>query len=485
MLELARLLTPETDLQSTYQGPDGIVRFVRKVLRVEEIADYQEDVLRRFVTNKRIAVRAPHGAGKTALSAWVVLWGIATFGTDVKVVTTASAWRQLTHYTWPEIRKWAVRGDWSDTMIRLRRGKELLERNIKVGDKEAFAVASNNPAFIEGAHATVLIYVFDEAKAIPDATWDAAEGAFSTDGNQSNAEAYALAISTPGQTSGRFYQICRRGKGLEDWDNRHITAEECIRAGRMGRDWFNARKLQWGEQSAVFKNRALGEFDDTADENLIALAWVEAAHKRWYEWVESNGQDAVVRGECSYGVDPAYKGLDSTTVAQLWKRVLVKVDQFQKQDTMKTAGFVAANVTKDRPVAIDNIGVGAGVFDRLRELGFRRAYGVNVAESAKDHRGNPLHDSTGQYEFVNLRAYVWWMMREALDPLGEDPIAIPPIDELTDDLTSPLWWYRSDGKIQVESKDDIRAKNGRSTDFADALGLALYAARTRPLMMVG
>jgi len=81
---------PDEDL-SEWRTPDGIVRFVKEVLRVEDLAPYQEQILRALVTRKRVAVRGPHGLGKTALAAWVILWVMAVYPDDVKVPTPG--WR--------------------------------------------------------------------------------------------------------------------------------------------------------------------------------------------------------------------------------------------------------------------------------------------------------------------------------------------------------------------------------------------------------
>lgn len=446
---------------------------MREILHAEP-APYQEDILRDFVAYRRMAVRAPHGAGKTALSAWVILWAIVAFPEDTKIVTTASAWRQVKLFTWKEVHLWASRADWKRLGIQIRRNKELLDLSLNISDtKSAFAVASDNPALIEGAHATNMFYVFDEAKAIPDGIWDAAEGAFSTAGQDTDSRAFALAISTPGDTSGRFYAICTRRPGYEDWHTRHITLAEAIAAGRISQDWAAARAKQWGEKSAIYANRVLGEFDSSGEDNVIPLAWIEKSNDRW---LELNGKGT---GKESWGCDPAYKGDDKTALAKLVGRVIESLETYAKQEIMQTAGRVAASVNKTTPVAVDIIGVGAGVYSRLKELNYA-AISVNVAQKAVDWRGQPLTDKSGKQEFINLRAYVWWLVREALDPDGDDPIALPVDDELTGDLTAPTWWYRSDGKIQVESKDEMRERLGRSPDRADAVALALYAARFQP-----
>jgi hypothetical protein len=442
-----------------YTSPDGIVRYVREILRADP-TPYQKDILRALVEKKRVAVRGPHGLGKTTIAAWVVLWAITSFDTDVKVPTTASAWRQLTFYLWPEVRKWAAKADWKQLGLNVRRGKELLDLSLKLPDKEAFAVASDNAALIEGAHATTLVYVFDEAKAIPNDTWDAAEGAFSA-GN-----CYALAISTPGEPSGRFYDIHARKPGFEDWYTRHVTVDEAIAAGRISQEWVDQRARQWGKKSAVFQNRVLGEFDASGEDNVIPLAWVELANKRFYEC------DGKGSGETTYGVDVARYGEDQTAIARLVGRVLEAIEYHAKQSTMQTAGRVAAIVPKTAATGVDVIGVGAGVYDRLQEQKFA-VRAVNVSEKTD------IKTADGKQGFYNLRSALWWIAREALDPENPDAIALPPDDRLTGDLTAPLWTYTSDGKIRVESKDDIRARIGRSTDAGDAFMLALYVATHR------
>lgn len=482
---LTEVLTPpEEDAgiqerRAFYRTEEGIVAFVRDVLGADP-TDYQADILRTLVTKRREAIYGPHGLGKTALSSWVVLWAMTCFDDDVKVITTASAWRQLKFFTWPEIRKWAMKADFDKIGVTVRRSKELLELNFKLpGSREAFAVASDNADFIEGAHAKTIVYVFDEAKAIPVDTWDAAEGAFSNAGEGTESQAFALAISTPGETSGRFYDICTQKPGYQDWAVRHVTLEDAILAGRITQDWVNDRKDQWGENSAVFKQRVLGEFDDSGENSVVPLAWVEKAIERWRE---KEGKGEGLRP--SYGVDPAYKGEDKTAIARLRGRVIEQIDALAKQDTMQTAGRVAALVDKETPVAIDIIGVGAGVYDRLRELQYR-VIGVNVATKAEHANGKPMTDKSGKQLFVNLRSALWWLVREALDPRGDDPIALPDDAGLIGDLTAPTWTYRSDGKIVVESKDDIRERIGRSPDKADAVALALFAAtrQTRTIMV--
>lgn len=431
-------------------------------------ADYQLDILNNLVKYGREAVRGPHGLGKTAIVSIAVHWFALTRDGDStwKIPTTAGVWRQLSKFLWPEIHHWSRLLNWSligraPYDLRL----ELQQLNLKLTTGEAFAVASDNPAMIEGAHADSLFYVYDEAKLIQAATFDAAEGAFSGAGSN-GIEAYALATSTPGEASGRFYDIHKRRKGLRDWHTRHVTKAQAIKAGRISRQWVNARRDQWGAESAIYQNRVEGNFANSDETSVIPLAWIEKANNRYDAYEGMPPEDGVT----SYGVDVARYGEDKTTIGKLTGDVFEWIDYTAKRSTMQTAGRVKVLTGHDKEsaIAVDTIGVGAGVYDKLAEDGYN-VISCNVAEATD------ITDSTGANHFANLRSAIIWAVREALDPDGPNPLALPYDDILTDDLTAPTWNYTSRGAIVVESKDKIRERLGRSTDALDCLALALYA----------
>lgn len=433
---------------------------------------YQADVWRLVTRQRRLAIRAPHGTGKTATAAILILWFALTRDmarVEWKIPTTASAWYQLTHYLWPEIRKWAGVLRWDVIGRRpFRRHVDMLERSLKLDYGEAFAVASNEPARIEGAHADELLYVFDEAKAIEADTFEAAEGAFAGAGADTQANAYALAQSTPGDPAGVFYDICRRRAGYEDWHAIHITLEEAVEAGRISGEWADQRRRQWGETSAIFQNRVLGEFAASEEDSVIPLTWVEAAQDRWRDEHPACSPE-VHTADCPdatitwLGVDVARKGGDQTVIAHRSGDVLHRLERYGRQDTMETAGRIRAALGGDATARIELDGVGAGPYDRLREQGAPVA--AFVAGSRTDRT-----DRSGQLGFVNRRAAAWWGMRERLEPPSS--VALPPADELTGDLTAPKYKLTSGGKIQVEAKEDIVRRLGRSPDVGDATVIA-------------
>ena len=462
---------------------------------------YQEEILREIPNYHRFSCRGPHGLGKTALMSWLVHWFALTRdrcpyhegGCDWKVVTTASVWRQLDRYLWPEIKKWGRRIKWD--MVGRDPYDERFEfatLGLALKRGQAFPVASNDSQKIEGAHADHILYILDEAKIIPAGTWEAVEGALSTEGSTAAAEIFVVAFSTPGEPNGVFHDIHKHKPGYSDWKTRHVTLEEAIGAGRVSRSWADQRKLQWGEHSAAYQNRVLGEFATSDEDATIPLRWIEAANDRWAA-LETEGLLKVEEGGLGLevgtrrvhvseklgplthiGVDVAYTGGDKTVRALRYGNVLAELRVTALEDTMQTTGRIIGDLHRSRKaqVVCDVIGVGAGVVDRLREQKYK-VDAFNASHASKKH------DISGELGFINRRAEAWWSFRESLDPTYDSQIALPEDDELLGDLTSPRWKVTSTGRIQIESKDDIKERIGRSPDKGDAVVQAFGARAPR------
>lgn len=251
----------------------------------QSLTKYQEEILASVPQRKRVAVRGPHGLGKTALAALLTCWfSLTRDAAEIpwKAPLTASVWRQLTQYLVPEIHLWSKRIIWKRTgRTPFNNRRELMALELKLKFGRAFAMASDKPERMEGAHARSMLFVFDEAKAIPAGIFDAAEGAFSGAGGDTADEAFVLAISTPGPPVGRFYEIHKQKPGFQDWSPRHVKLEEAIAAGRLSRQWAEQRCLQWGgESSPIYQNRVLGEFVDDEELGVIPNSWVDLAVTR-------------------------------------------------------------------------------------------------------------------------------------------------------------------------------------------------------------
>jgi hypothetical protein len=153
------------------------------------------------------------------------------------------------------------------------------------------------------------------------------------------------------------------------------------------------------------------------------------------------------------GVDPARKGDDRTAIIRRRGRRAYKLETHYNIDTMELAGIVKRIIEQEHPkrVCIDSIGIGAGVVDRLHELGHDIVEGVNVARRASEPE-----------KYKNLRAELWDWMREWF--VQEMPVQIPDSDELQTDLVGLGYKYDSSDKLQIEGKDDAKKRGLLSPD---------------------
>jgi hypothetical protein len=160
------------------------------------------------------------------------------------------------------------------------------------------------------------------------------------------------------------------------------------------------------------------------------------------------------------GVDPARFGDDRTSIIRRQGRVAYQLESYAKKDTMEVAGLVHLIIENEKPdrVFIDVGGLGAGVVDRLNEMGYRKIItAVNSGERPLDAKS-----------YFNKRAEMWGLMKAWLK---EHPVQIPDTDTLHADLCAPTYKYDSNTRIQLEKKEGIKKRGLKSPDEADALAL--------------
>lgn len=105
----------------------------------------------------------------------------------------------------------------------------------------------------------------------------------------------------------------------------------------------------------------------------------------------------------------------------------------------------------------------------MLEEEFTNAFSCKYSEGA-----DGLHDITGEYEFANMRAYLYWALRDWLNPKNGFGAALPPCDQLMEEATETKWKFLSNGKIIIEAKEDIKKRIKRSPDYMDALANTFY-----------
>jgi hypothetical protein len=367
-------------------------------------------------------------------------------------------------YLWPEIHTWHGRIDWEKVGLpRPRVGRDLLDHKLKLRHGDAFGKATDDPALIEGAHASHMLVIIDEGKSVADGIWDAVEGFFANPGDH-----YAFALSTPGAASGRFHDICTQRPGFEKWLPIHVTIDEAVAAGRVDAGWVEERRRDWGEQSVLYRTHVLAEFAGDED-GVIPMGWVEDAQTRWRLEHPSHPRHIPRH----LGVDVADQGEDRTVIATRDWWCIPSVEVFTDGDVLLHADRVHGRAQNGTRVVVDAVGIGAGTLAALRRLAGaagKKYTPVGFVASEKTTR----RDRTGTFGFTNKRAAAWWNLRELLDPVNGEDIALPDTPELLGDLTAPRWREAAGGKVLLESKDEIKRRLGRSTDLGDAVVMAFW-----------
>ena len=187
--------------------------------------------------------------------------------------------------------------------------------------------------------------------------------------------------------------------------------------------------------------------------------------------IKARQEEVEAFGPLIIGVDPAGMGADRTSIAWRKGRVITKMESRRGIDTMEVVGWVQRIIREDKPakVNIDVGGLGVGVYDRLIELGHSRSLVNSVNFGSKPNEIPPL-DERGQPAGgpANRRSELWSNMKKVLE---EGRFSLPDSDSLQADLVSCGYKYNSEGRLVLESKQDMRRRGVPSPDEGDAVAL--------------
>lgn len=441
----------------------------------------QIEILNSIKENRLTAVQSCHGPGKTFTASTAGAWWldpeVHPLGTAF-LVTTAPSWDQVRTILWRELRRRHLRGRLPGRITSDCKWMMGEEGTKRLDESEEIIGMGRKPAdydedTFQGIHARYLMAILDEANGIPEALWDSVL-ALAT-----NENSRILAIGNPDDPNSRFARVCKPGSGwnvirISVWDVFKALEEEDIPAD-MRQDlvselYVDTARREWGEGSPRWQSKVEGLFPDVSDDYLISPALYEKCCR-----IELPGLEIG-----RLGVDVARYGQDLSVMYRNRGGVIRLVEKWAKEDTMQSAGRVARvlrGFAPNRPPAnIDIIGLGAGVYDRLREQRF------NVAP----YQGSQA--ATDTKKFKNRRSEVWWRFREMME---DGLIDLDPADEkLGAELISIKWDTTSTGQIQLEPKKDYVERLGFSPNHADAAVMSTaeagnVAPRTGKIKRVG
>jgi hypothetical protein len=461
------------------------VGYCEHVLGVR-LTDKQAEIARSLLDPPyKVLVRAAHNVGKSFLAACLVNWAFDSFHPGI-VLTTAPTDRQVKDILWKEIRTLrvtaAVRG-------KLASGTFLQPKSCRMettANHFAHGFTARDADRFQGHHSSFVFIVFDEAEGIDPIFWEAAEPMLG------GVRYGFLGMYNPTSQSGPTVDAERSGSftvhTMNCLDHPNIAKDlagvtdgiisSAIRLSRlveMMESWSEPADAatpgavqlagKWYLPGPVAQARLLGR-RPTAGFNAVFPEYLfEEAIKR----------TLPLTGPLQIGVDPAWFGDDWTAIHVRKGGVSLWHESFNGQDTVRTTDRVesltltwgsAFGMNDPRGeviVAVDAVGIGAGVFDQFRQRRFRRAVAVNTVRVLPEREDYP-----------NLRSALWFGFaleckrgNVALGGLSKDVLA-----DLRRELTAPVYEMDIRGRRLVESKDVTKERIGRSPDNADACLLA-------------
>lgn len=390
------------------------------------------------------AVASGHGIGKSALIAMLVLWALSTME-NTRGIITANTEKQLQTKTSPEIQKWhrmAITAHWfTYTTTSLYSSRAKYEKTWRF---DLIPWSEHNTEAFAGLHnmGKRLCLLFDEGSAIADKVWEVAEGALTDAGT----EILWLVFGNGTRATGRFRECFRKFR--HRWAGKNIDSRTVEGTNRAQLDKVVADN---GEDSDYVKVRVRGMFPNASVKSLISEADVDPAYGRHLR--EDQYSFAPVILSC----DPAWEGDDMLVIGKRQGLLFSILFTMPKNDNDVWVANKLALLEDEHnadAVMID-MGYGTGIKSAGSVMG-RHWTLVSFSEASSDPG------------YLNKRAEMWG---KGVKGWLKDGGAIPPLEQLRQDLLGPETKPRLDGKIVLESKDDMKARGLPSPNYGDALAL--------------
>lgn len=432
----------------------------------------QIEIMEAVRDDQEVTVKSGHGIGKTFTAARVALWFFMAFPNAV-VLSTAPTYSQVKNQLWRELR--AATGRCQFTV------PKTAQTQLEAGDEwYALGLSTNRPDNFQGFHADYILAIVDEASGVDEEIFGAVDSVLTS------THARRLYIGNPRVRAGEFY----RSHQDPDYERIHVPifkspnfkeydiVEEDIQSkkwkekvdGRMPFPELVTPRWAWNHQkkhpkgTPSYSVKILGEFPESAEDTFISQELVREAVER----------ELDPSGPKELGVDPARFGDDQTGFVLREGPVVKKIWDRPYTDEMEVAGEVIATIKDDHDISavkMDVTGVGAGAYDRVKEVVDENRvldvdlYEVKGSESANDDE-----------QYNNRATEVWGMLKGMLQ---EGKLDLPKDEDLINQLTTRKYSYTSRGQIKLESKEDLKSRGLPSPDKADGTGYAFYKPETQ------
>lgn len=470
--------------------------------------DEQKAIVSAIQHEKMVSVRSGTARGKDFVSACIAMcflyltprWNAkGELVHNTKVALTAPTDRQVKNIMMPEVSRLYNRAKKRGFLLPGKLNAYDIRTNNEEWFLTGFKADEHNHEAWSGFHAVNTMFIVTEATGISDDTFEAIEG--NLQGNSRILLVFnpntTIGYAARSQKSPRWRKFC-----LNSLTAPNVLAKKILIHGQVDYEWVKDKvetwcepiaetdvlasendflfEGQWYRPSDLARKKVLGEFPKVDEDALIPISWVEAAQERW------KGYHLDSHNFARFGIDVAGMGRDCTVICERHDNYVTfdKHNSGGRADHMKVAGLINHKMeTLTGCIAmIDTIGEGAGVYSRCQEYFTEKGkeeiagniVSCKFSAGAKSSNGREYTDSSRQYTFANLRAYLFWCVREWLNPDNNTGAMLPPDGTFLQEATEIKWSFLSSGKIIIEPKEDIKARLGFSPDEFDALANTFY-----------
>ena len=423
--------------------------YAYNVFGITDFDDWQKQLLTSFPTHNRIAVKSGRSVGKSFMQSFLIFYFLSTRPRP-KILVTSSTQSNLDDVVWAECRRLL---NMMKPEFRELYDFEMTSEKIfpKQFNREIFASArvprQDQVESVQGFRSDQTLIVADEASSLEQNVFQAMLGNLS--GSDSLEQKFLL-FSNPRRLNGPFYDIFATNKN--GWKTMTVASTDSRWCSHeIVEEFYN----KYGPLSPEYLSDILGEFPINALNTILTPVEFDAAISTSIPITDTG----------IWGLDVARFGTDKCALAKRYNRVLAEpVRTWVARDTMETADIVyqeyvqAPQKLKPHTIAVDTIGIGAGVYDRLKQLNIP-CYPVNVATKSQNRK------------FRTLRDVLYFRAAEAI----RNGFSLPNDLALKYQATRIEFDFLSSGQRTITTKD----VDGKSPDEWDAFCLTF--APTEPL----
>jgi hypothetical protein len=448
---------------------------------------WQEQALQAIAVDQRVAMSACKGPGKSCVLAWTIWWFLAT-RVDAQIICTSVTGKNLQDGLWKELAVWQSKSGLLQDLFEITSERIISREQPKTWWASARSWAQDADATqqantLAGFHAAHVMIVLDEIGSYPLGVLAAAEGIFAN----KDVEAKIVGAGNPTRPDGPLYLIAGKNRGVlpearrkgekqkpGKWDVIFITGDpdDPARSPRIDAAWAQQLIDDFGRDHDWVRVNVLGQFPRVGEDKLLGPDDIVTAEARSCLETDFNSEPII------FGLDVARMGQDRSVLYKRQGCVAWRPWVWRKLDSTQLGDAVAQVLRNEKDydyLVVDLGGPGAGVFDRLKLLGFEECI-IPI-----DFGGSPLdarNADRGTEAWMSLKD---WVLQRGCLPSGDG--------ELGAELTTRSYDFKVRGKrtcFVLEPKPSLRARGLPSPDKADALALTFAAPLgPRPRRKVG